>query len=83
MPVQSNEEEQVVTLDFIKNEIINNDHEYLIFGGDLNIHLDPILDKGNLMEKKIKNIKARNKLSELLEDSEITDILRVKNEGKN
>ena len=82
MPVQSKENLQIDTLNYILKVINNTDHDYLIIGGDMNIHLDSILDKGNLSEKKGKNNVSRQILIEMLNDHNLSDILRVKNEHK-
>ena len=50
MPSNSHPKDQVQCLKFIQenmNELIN---DYIILGGDLNIHLDHKLDRGNLKE---------------------------------
>ena len=52
MSVQSKENQQIDTLIYIQEEIEKTEHDFLIIGGDINIHMDPILDAGNLMEKK-------------------------------
>ena len=52
MPVQSHEKSQLETLQFINNTINTIPYDNILLGGDLNVHLDSILDKGNLLEKR-------------------------------
>ena len=81
MPTQSHENEQVLLLNKMNNILSELVNENIIIGGDLNIHLDTLLDSGNLQNKKTSTI-SRKTLINVLNNFDLCDIIRLNNIDK-
>ena len=58
----------------IENKIINNEQDYVLLAGDLNITLNPDLDSSNYVN--INNPNARKKIIDILNKHDLIDIYR-------
>ena len=77
-PTRDHCEEQLNFITSLRNEIENYD-DNVIIGGDLNIYIDPVLDKDST--KELVN-KASNEINNLMEDFNLIDIWRMLNPQK-
>ena len=71
--------EQILFIDILRNKLATLDQENFILGGDLNIYLDPKLDKQNTMSNKSDHPKYRREFLSIMESFSLADCWRILN----
>ncbi len=83
MPLQKNfESEQIYTFQNLSKDLLEFKRENLILGGDLNLYLNPRVDKLDPLLDNNDNLNYRNEILSFLETENRVDIWRVVNPFK-
>ena len=81
-PTQDKEKEQLNMLNVIQENLADLEDKNIILGGDLNIIINPMLDKKGGSINQNFSIKYRTLLTSFIEHFELSDIWRQQNENK-
>ncbi len=80
-PTQDKEKEQIVLIDLLSNILAGIDAANIVFGGDFNIIMNPLLDKKGGNISRLSSLKYRSHLNAFLETYDLYDIWRLKHEN--
>ncbi len=73
---QDHKRDQINFLIDVKNSLSTYENENILLGGDLNLHLNPKLDKIDSMSNKNDNIVYRKEMLSLLDSMNLSDCFR-------
>ena len=78
-PTMDHKTEQISFINFLKNQLTILKQENFIIGGDLNIYLDPALDKQDTMSNKNDHLEYRKEVLSIIESCSLADPWRILN----
>ena len=78
-PTKDHKKEQICFINMVKEKILNFEETSLVIAGDLNIYLDPVLDKADDVSNKNDHPEYRNELLSVMENYDLVDVWRVMN----